>query len=139
MANKTRDRVFIRKSDRENYKALQDQELFKGRANKEVFMMAMAVGFREGDRIEFRKGEKDGFFLLKDLNEKEKSIFFAMAVSEEDLNVLSDEDKVYTIAEEYANAGIKLLKSKVLVKEPGSYIKKLESELVEESKKINSR
>jgi len=126
-----RDRVFIRKSDREDYKLLQKKEPFKGKANKEVFMMAMAVGFHEGSQISFRTGEKDGFFLLKDLNDKEKSIFYAIAVAEKNLNTLSDENEVYSIAENYANGGIKLLKDGVFSGEYGSYVKKMESELIQ--------
>lgn len=136
MTNKRPDRVNIRKSDRKDYKFLQEQEPFEGKTNKEVFMMAMAVGFHKGNRIEFHKGEKEGFFLLKDLNDKEKSIFYAIAIAEEGVNVLLDTNKVYSIAEEYANGGIKLLKDKIFDGDAGSYVKKLESELIEISKKL---
>jgi hypothetical protein len=50
--------------------------------------------------------------------------------------VLVDEGKVYSIAEEYAAGGINILKHKVLREEFGSYIKKLESELIDKYEKI---
>lgn len=131
----SRDRVFIRKSDRSDYKLLQEQEFFNGRTNKELFMMAMTIGFHEGSPMNFKKGEKDGFFLLKDLNDEEKSLFYSIAAAEKDLNVLSNEDEVYTICEEYANCGIKLLKEKISSGEFGSFIKRFETELLEMIKK----
>jgi hypothetical protein len=44
--------------------------------------------------------------------------------------VLLDEQKVYSIAEQYATGGVKLLKNKVFSGEYGSYAKKLESDLL---------
>ena len=73
-------------------------------------------------------------YINSNLNDREKSVFYAIAVAEENLTVLSEEDEIYTIAEEYANGGIKLLKDKVFSKEPGSFIKKFESELMGELK-----
>lgn len=136
MASKIPDRINIRKNDRENYKELQKQEPFKGKTNKEIFMMAMAIGFHVGNRIKFCKGEKEGWFLLKDLNDEEKSIIYGLAINEEGLNILLEMDKIYSITEEYANGGIKILKDKIFSGDPGSYIKKLETELVNILKKI---
>lgn len=97
----------------------------------------MIAGFREGSRIELDK--KEGFVRIEYLTLREKSIIKAIAVAEEgDLNVLLDKNKVYSIAEEYAAGGIKLLKNKVFSGDYGSYIKKLESELVEEFEKIEN-
>lgn len=133
--NKVPDRLNIRKADREDYARLLEKDSpFVGKENKDLFMVAMIIGVREGSRVELDK--KEGFFLLYHLDDKENAIIKAIAVAEEgDLSVLADKRKVYSIAEEYAAGGIKLLKEKVLGGY-GSFIKKLESELLEEFEKI---
>jgi dnd system-associated protein 4 len=137
--NKAPDRLNIRKSDRGDYARLLEKDSpFVGKENKDLFMMAMMIGFREGSRSPLDK--KEGFVRIEYLNEKEKSIIKAIVVAEEgDLSVLANKGKVYSIAEEYAAGGIKLLKNKVFSGGYGSFIKKLESELVEEFEKIKTK
>lgn len=136
MVNKEPDRLYIRKSDRKDYERLLEKDSpFVGKENKDLFMGALITGFHEGTRLKLDK--KKGFFLLYHLDDKEKSIIKAIAVAEEgDLNILLDKKKVYSIAEEYAAGGIKLLKDKVFSGGYGSYIKKLESELIDEFERI---
>ena len=124
-------RFYIEKSDKKDYDRLLERDSpLRGKDNKELFILAMTVGFREGQRMSLSK--KEGYFMTSYLNEEEKSIIKALAVAEEgDLGVLINKKKVHTIAEEYANGGIKLLKDKVFSGEYGSYAKKLEAELVE--------
>ena len=130
MNEKAPDRLYIRKSDRVEYSRLLEKDSpFKEKENKDLFMMAMVVGFHAGTRIGLDK--KEGFIMVHYLNPKEESIIKAIAVAEEgSLDVLLDKKSVYSIAEEYAAGGIKLLKDKVF-SGYGSYVKKLESELVE--------
>lgn len=138
MKNNEPDRLNIEQSDREKYynRLLKRDSPFAGRENKNLFIMAMVTGFREGARVKLRK--KEGFVRTEYLSPNEKSIIKAIAVATEgSLDVLLDKRKVYSIAEEYAASGIKLLKDKVFSHEYGSYIKKLESELVDEFEKIN--
>ncbi len=136
MENKMPDRLNIRKSDRKDYNRLLEKDSpFSGKENKDLFMMALIIGFHEETRVKL--DGKEGFFLLYHLNDKENSIIKAIAVAEEgDLNILLDKKKVYSIVEEYAAGGIKLLKDKVFSGGYGSYIKKLESELIDEFKKF---
>lgn len=136
MGNKAPDRLNIQKSDREDYaRLLKKDSPFAGKESKDLFMMALIIGFHEGTRVKLDK--KEGFFLLYHLNDKENSVIKAIAVAEEGgLNILLDKKKVYSIAEEYAAGGIKLLKDKVFGGGYGSYIKKLESELIDEFERI---
>ena len=136
MVNKEPDRLYIRKSDRKDYDRLLEKDSpLVGKENKDLFMMALITGFHEGTRIKLDK--REGFFFLYHLNDDENSIIKAIAVAEEgDLNILLDKKKVYLIVEEYAAGGIKLLKDKVFSGGYGSYIKKLESELIDEFKKF---
>ena len=136
MENKVPDRLNIQKSDRKDYDRLLEKDSpFVGKENKDLFMMALIIGFHEETRVKLDR--KEGFFLLYHLNDKENSIIKAIAVVKEgDLNILLDKKKVYSIVEEYAAGGIKLLKDKVFSGGYGSYIKKLESDLIDEFKKF---
>ena len=134
------DRLFIRKSDKKNYKdLLEDREsLFKGKGNKRVFLMAMITGFRDGSRIQLDK--KFGFVRTEYLNSEEISIIKAVAVAEKgDLDAVLNKKEVFSIAEEYAASGIRLLKDRVFSGEYGSYAKKLEESLVTAFGKISEK
>jgi len=139
MVNKEPDRLYIRKSDRKDYDRLLEKDSpLVGKENKDLFMMALITGFHEGTRVKLDK--KEGFFLFYHLNDEENSIIKAIAVAEEgDLSILLDKKKVYSIAEEYAASGIKLLKDKVFSGGYGSYIRKLESELIDEFERIKDK
>jgi len=109
----------------------------KGRQNKHVFIMAMVKGFIMKSRKELKKKHSGGYFRLESLLPEEKSLMKAIALYEEkDLNVYSDPKKIYTIAEEYASGGIKYLKDDILSKQHGTYVKRLEADLVDRVKKI---
>lgn len=129
------DRVSIRKSDRKEYDRLKEKDSpLAGRENKDLFIMAMIVGYHDGSRLELDK--KDGFVRIEYFNEKEKSLIMAIAVEEEDnLEIINNKEKVYSIAEEYATSGIKILKEKVLGSEFANYFKRLEAELNDELEK----
>lgn len=126
----------IRKSDEKYYDALKDKDSpFAGKENKELFMMAMVIGFRDGARRKF--GTKKSFVRTEYLNPRENSIIKAIAVAQEgNLEVLLNKRKVFSIAEEFAAGGIKLLRERVFSRGYGSYIKKLESDLVDDYQKI---
>ncbi|MFH1971024.1 MAG: hypothetical protein ABIJ05_01415 [Patescibacteria group bacterium] len=135
---KKRDRVFC--DNLKDYKILKEEtELFKREnTNSSIFIIAMALGFKEGKihKTPLKKG-KEGVVRLTYFKEEHLSMIKAVAIMDSGLDVLFDEDKVYSIAEEYANGGIKMLKRELIAnKEPGSYIKKLCTELLDISRKI---
>jgi len=130
------DRLYVDKKDLDDWKRLKEKDSpFTGSDNKDVFIAAMVVGYHESSKIELKS--KEGYFFADNLKPEELALIRAIAVSEEgSLNVLLDEQKVYSIAEQYATGGVKLLKSKVFSGEYGSYAKKLESDLLREYDKI---
>lgn len=137
MNDKEPDRLYVRASDIEDYDRLKEKDSpIAGKENKDLFMLAMCIGFHEGIPAELGKS-KEGFVRIEYLKERDKSIIKAIAVEKEgNLEVLLDKRKVYSIAEQYAASGIKLLKDKVFSGGYGSFSKKIESELVDEFKKI---
>jgi len=103
---------------------------FKGRKNSEIFMTAMILGYHKTHVRTEIETIKD-YTHVEHLGSKRRTIIKAIAVAEEGMGVLSDPDRVYTIAEEYANSGIKILESMVYNHEY-DFMKKLESILVNE-------
>lgn len=133
------DRVYINKKDREIYQKLQEKTIspFKGKDNRVLYMLTLALGFVEGERIEFSPGERLGYILLKTLEDEDKAIINAIAVYEKgDLSILGHKKEVYTIADEYAASGIQLLKDEVFGGKYGTFLKKLEYRLIETYKKV---
>lgn len=138
--DKEPDRLYIQTSDIEDYDRLKEKDSqLAGKENKDLFMMAMCIGFHEGSPVELGKSSKEGFVRIEYLKERDKSIMKAIAVAKDgSLDVLLDKRKVYSIAEQYAAGGIKLLKDKIFSGGYGSFSKKLESELIDEFKKIQN-
>lgn len=130
------DRIYVDKKDLPDFNKLKEKgSPFENCQNKEIFLAAMVVGYHEGGRIELKN--REGYFREEYLSDEERTLIRAIAISEmEDLNVVLDEQKIYSIAEEYATGGISLLKAKVSSGEYGSYVKKLESELLRTFDKI---
>lgn len=125
------DRLYIKKSYEKDFKDLleKDSPLHK-KDSKHIFMMAMVLGFYKKSKAEL--GKKEEFVRIEYLNDNEISLIKAIAINEEnDLNILLDEERMYSIAEKYASGGIKYLKEMVLGKENGSFLKKFEAYLVD--------
>lgn len=132
------DRLSVDKRDLESFNRLKEKDSpFAGSQNKDVFLAAMVTGYHEGGRVPLKT--KEGYFMRSYLKDEELALIRAIAVKEENsLNVLLDEAKVFSIAEEYAAGGIQLLKAKVFGEAYGSYAKKLESELLHTLEKVVS-
>jgi hypothetical protein len=124
------DRLFVDKRDLDDFNRLKEKDSpFAGSQNKDVFLAAMVTGYHEGGRVPLKT--KEGYFMKSYLRDEELALIRAIAIAEENnLNVLLDEQKVFSIAEEYAAGGIQQLKLKVFGEGYGSYTKKLESELL---------
>ena len=105
------------------------------KGNKRVFIMAMIKGFMLKNRLKLKK--KHDFVRIEYLSPEEKSIIKALALYEsKDLNIYSNIKEIYSIAEEYASGGIQDLNEEIFGKQHGTYVKRLESQLVDEVKKI---
>lgn len=129
-------KLYIRRSDREKYDKILGDSVFSGKGNKDVFMMALVVGYYHKARVELTN--REGFVRVEYLKDKDRSIMKAVAVAETgSLDVLVDKKQVHIIAEEYAAGGMELLIDMVFRGGYGSFVKKLESELVQQFEKIN--
>jgi len=125
---KVPDRLFVDDKDRALYDRIEDAGIFKGRTRKEQFLFALGLGFKRGVRR--RLGKREGLFLTKDMRPEDEALLNAVAAHEtKSLDVLCDKAKVFTIAEEYAHAGIRLLVDEIQSTQYGTFEKRLEKEL----------
>lgn len=131
------DRFCIDKEDRVLYEKISGESMFKGKNRKEQFLIAMAIGFHNGVRQSLSNRESGGLFLDKDLRREDEALINALALHEDNsAEVLADKGKVFTIAEEYAHAGIKLLVDEIENTQFGSFYRQFEKELYEIYRKI---
>ena len=125
------DRLYIDKKDRNLYMSLKNEEFFKDRANKELFLFAMAIGFKYGEKLSLES--REGFVRTEYLRPEDIVLMYATAVFENngDITVIRDKDKVCKIAEEYAHAGIRILTGKIESIQLGTFEKNFEKEMFE--------
>jgi hypothetical protein len=130
------DRVYVDRKDLADFNRLKEKDSpFSNCQSKDIFLAALVVGYHEGGRIPLKN--REGYFRTEYLTDEERTLIKAVAIATEgDLNVLLDEQKIYSIAEEYATGGISLLKARVFSDEYGSYVKKLESDLLRTYEKV---
>jgi len=128
------DRINIDRKDKELYNEgldpinwLKFRERGGKRTRKEQFLFAMAVGFK--NRVRRPLETKEGFFLIKDLQPEDEALLNALAMFEKGVEILSNKEEVFKIAEEYAHAGIKILVDEIKSSPFGSVDKKFEKEL----------
>jgi len=128
------DRINIDKNDRELYDNLKKEKFFEGRENKEQFLFAMTIGFKNDVRRPLKT--KEGFVRAEYLQPQDMALINALAMSKKGPEVLSNKEEVFRIAEEYAHAGIKILADEIKSSSYGSFTKKFEKELFELFEKI---
>jgi hypothetical protein len=128
--------IYIDKKDTDSFDKLrQKPSPFANGQNKDIFLAALVVGYHEGVKLPLQS--KEGYFRTEYLKDEEKALIKSIAVATTgDLNILLDEQKIYSIAEEYATGGISLLRDKVQSGGYGSYAKKLENELLKNFEKV---
>ncbi|VVB99057.1 Uncharacterised protein [uncultured archaeon] len=103
----------IQESKRPLFKQLTEDKFspFYGRPLKEVFMCAFALGYKRSKKEEVIKRKADIRF--ESLSEQQKWILISVAIKAMgDITLLTEEEKqrrIWEIAEQYANGGIKLL------------------------------
>ena len=143
MDKKIKDpQIFISKEARELFRNMSRRyDEFKGLDNKDLFMLAVIFGYRKGknSKKNLRKQEKatSGFTRERYLHDNDNSILKAIAVAEEgNVEFISGNriPEVYSIAEGYANGGIKDLKEFVF-ENPASFVKKFSNMLKREVQK----
>lgn len=100
----------------------------RGAPMKDVFVFSVAMGYRNKSRTPLRK--RKGSIPFTTFNDDEKWLMKVIAIAERGgLEVLFDEKEVYKIAEEYANAGVRLLHNFVFGEQPGDIDKRIEADV----------
>jgi hypothetical protein len=95
--------------------------------NKDQFMLAMSWGFRNGTRVEDFRRSGNGA-RIDYLKEEDLALIAAVHLATSgDPNALSSVDDGFTIAEQYAEGGILLLRK--MMDEPGDFSRKLAGEV----------
>lgn len=119
----TRDKIYISKDDmiQSLYYKLSKEDKSDSptkpfRTMKDVFLAAAVLGYLNNNFEELSSGKKDIFgwgTLLNDEHALTALRTLALAKTK-DPNVLLDDDKLATIAEGYANAGIQILAKRII-------------------------
>ena len=116
-----RDRIRIDKIHHPTYIALTKprenenrQELSPFESMKNVFMLATFIGYNEEKRVPFGKDKEMIFAWARFSPEEDVPLLRALALAEtEDVEVLTNQNQILTIAEEYANGGITEIQKQV--------------------------
>lgn len=109
---KKRNFIYIDDKDFEFYQKLNKTHYFKGMKNIDLFLCATLIGINVvGKSSSLPKSRRREFIRVNDNKNKESMIILkSLAISKfDDVNVLSDEDKLFSFCEVYANSGIKQL------------------------------
>ena len=109
-----RDRIRIDKIHHPTYIALTKarenenlQEFPPFESMKNIFMLAIFIGYNEKKRIPLGKDKEMIFAWARFSPEEDVPMLRSLALAEtEDVEVLTNQDQILTIAEEYANGGI---------------------------------
>lgn len=126
--------IHIEKTELESYDKL---DLFKREDRKDQFLLAMATGFV--NRTKKTLDSRHILFKTKYFKQEDDALLNALALYETGkVETLANKAQVYRIAEEYANAGINILKTKEDQFQIGNNIKKFEKEIIDNYKKIES-
>jgi len=125
------------KDDRKLYEKLEDEDLFKNKSRKEHFLYAMAIGFKCNVRLPLES--RDGLFRTTDLRPEDESLIKTLALisTENNLEILSNKDEMYTIAEEYAHGGIRLIIDRIDSTPFGAYELHCEKDLFDTFNALN--
>jgi hypothetical protein len=122
--------VSIDKKDRKAYEELKEDPFFGACDNKDVFFMCAGFGFYHKKRKKIEAN--DGFFRASYLNDKELGLMNAInftAYTPEEVSNLGS--KIFQLIEEYAHAGLYLLKDYINSKQWGSTDIEMEKFLVQ--------
>lgn len=122
----------------EVYEKLKNDELspFYGSTYKDIFLFAMAYGFRHNlsDPLEYPQAN----IPLSVFSDEEKWLIRAVAIEKTGkLETLSDEKRVYEVAEKYANGALDTIHAEILGGKPGEPYKRMVQDVLEEYQKVS--
>jgi len=118
--------------------AIEKDGPFEGAAHKDVFIIALVLGFNKGKRTPIKKRLSGGFFREDTFNDDQRNLIATIAIAhKENLEILMEKnkDELFSIAEEYANTGFPILREQLALS--GTFEKRLESELRKKIKILN--
>jgi hypothetical protein len=130
------DRINIDKSDLKHYKALSEEvkSVKQLKENKNLFLFALSRGVSAGTRIPIKS--KEGYVRSEYFHGEDDALLQAVAIkSEGNLEVTSDWPTIYSIAEEYARAGIGIFADEISDGNFGSFMKKYEARVLKNVRK----
>ena len=111
--DKKRTIIYVDKSDfKTSYKELMNSYYFKDQRNIDLFTCAALVGlYVVEEPLKLDNSNKQDYVRVNDNKNKDSMIILkSLAISAfGDVNVLTDEDKLFSYCEGYANSGIKQL------------------------------
>ncbi len=118
--------LFISVEAKKIFDNLRELDEFKTLDNKDLFMLAVVFGYKTGKGRELKSKDKteSGFTRERYLSDSDNCILKAIAIKHDNkVDVIRDIQRVYSIAEEYANEGVYHLKDFVF-SNPASFAKK---------------
>ncbi|MDR0912804.1 MAG: hypothetical protein LBM96_09430 [Methanobrevibacter sp.] len=135
-------RIYYDNEDNDIYNKLKTTKIFKKADNLDIFSISLILGWNSARRTSLGKGSK-GRIRESTVNSSKviRYLMMAIAVEEEGINVLSDdedengkiiktaEDKYFLISEEYAKTGLKILDNRI--KTDDDILTSMETELIE--------
>ena len=120
----------IEKKFQKDYNALKEKsQLFDDKDNTDIFLFAMALGFK--NKVRKRLTNPYPVINCNGFDAKARALIVSLAISENGIAAISDRNEIRRIAEEYANGGF--IELDRMVKGKGS--KKVIMELEEEMSK----
>lgn len=123
------DRIYIDKEDKEKYDRLQESSFFQGRTNSQLFLFAICYALKNGGG-KYPIKNRLGYFRLESTKDEEILLLKTLAMYDSDnIDILTDDKQVYSIAEEYANFGIKILSDTYESTQYGSFHKIIEKDI----------
>lgn len=118
--------IFIEKTELESYDNI---KIIDSEDRKDQFLLALATGFKNKEKKPIRN--RHILFKTKYFKENDEALLNAITLYETgDVSKLTDKAEVYRIAEQYANAGIEILKQEDDIKH-GNYLKKFEKNVID--------
>lgn len=115
--DKKRNFIYIDDDDFEFYQELKKSHYFKDSSfkNIDLFLFATIVGLKivgKPSSLDNVDKKKDYIRVNDNKNKDSMVILKSLAISKfNDVNVLSNNDKIFSLCEDYANSGIKRIKS----------------------------
>ena len=136
-----KDRIFVRKEDREIYEAIRKNEGdLKGLNNMDIFLIAMILGFEKKGRQGLKgihSDARDGFVRDQSFNSDHWRVIKSFAVYEEGyMEVLLSNNNMFDVAEKSANVGIQEL-NKLYFENEYNFLKRMEKLLIDSFKQQN--